>query len=99
MLRNLVLAVVVLLVLLLTLDGVYEVRQTERAILLRFGAVERDDVRPGLHFKWPIADSIKITDARVLTLDSPGERYYTLEKKPLIVSSFVQWRVAHVATY
>ncbi|HEY6599042.1 MAG TPA: protease modulator HflC [Pseudomonadales bacterium] len=99
MLRNLVLVVVVLLVLLLTLDGVYEVKQTERAILLRFGAVERDDVRPGLHFKWPIADSIKITDARVLTLDSPGERYYTLEKKPLIVSSFVQWRVADVATY
>ena len=99
MLKNLVLTVVVLLVLLLAFDGAYEVKQTERAILLRFGAVERSDVEPGLHFKWPIADSVKITDARVLTLDSPGERYYTLEKKPLIVSSFVQWRVADVATY
>lgn len=97
--RNLVLVVIAVLVLLLALDGVYQVSQTERAVLLRFGAVERADVQPGLHFKWPIADSVKITDARVLTLDSQAERYYTLEKKPLIVDSFVKWRVADVATF
>jgi len=97
--KNVVFIVITLLVLLLALDGVYSVKQTERAVLLRFGAVERADVPPGLHFKWPIADSIKITDARVLTLDSQAERYYTLEKKPLIVDSFVKWRVADVATF
>jgi membrane protease subunit HflC len=97
--KNLVLVVVAVLALLLALDGIYEVKQTERAVLLRFGAVERADVQPGLHFKWPIADSVKITDSRVLTLDSQAERYYTLEKKPLIVDSFVKWRVADVATF
>ena len=97
--RNLILVVVIAVVLLLSFDGVYEVKQTERAVLLRFGAVERSDVQPGLHFKWPIAESVKTTDARVLTLDSQAERYYTLEKKPLIVDSFVKWRVADVATF
>lgn len=97
--RNFVLIVVAALVLLLALDGVYIVKQTERAVLLRFGAVQRADVPPGLHFKWPIADSIKITDARVLTLDSQAERFFTVEKKPLIVDSFVKWRVADVSTY
>lgn len=97
--RNLVSTVIVLLVLLLALDGVYEVKQTERAVLLRFGAVHQADVQPGLHFKWPIADSVKITDGRVLTLDSQAERYYTMEKKPLIVDSFVKWRVADVSTF
>jgi membrane protease subunit HflC len=97
--RNFVLLVVAVLVLLLAFDGVYIVQQTERAVLLRFGAVQRADVPPGLHFKWPIADSIKITDARVLTLDSQAERFFTIEKKPLIVDSFVKWRVAEVATY
>jgi membrane protease subunit HflC len=29
----------------------------------------------------------------VLTSDAPAETYYTLEKKPLIVDSFVKWRV------
>jgi modulator of FtsH protease HflC len=99
MMRNLVFIVVVAIVLLLAFDGVYEVKQTERAVLLRFGAVERADVLPGLHFKWPIAESVKTTDARVLTLDAQAERYYTLEKKPLIVDSFVKWRVADVATF
>jgi membrane protease subunit HflC len=97
--RNLVLFVIAALVLLLALDGIYQVNQTERAVLLRFGAVQRADVPPGLHFKWPIADSIKITDARVLTLDSSAERFFTIEKKPLIVDSFVKWRVADVSTY
>ena len=97
--RNFILLIVAALVLLLAFDGVYIVQQTERAVLLRFGAVQRADVPPGLHFKWPIADSVKITDARVLTLDSQAERFFTIEKKPLIVDSFVKWRVADVSTY
>ena len=31
--------------------------------------------------------------------DSQGETYYTLEKKPLIVDSFVKWRVADIERF
>jgi membrane protease subunit HflC len=57
------------------------------------------DLQPGLHFKIPIAQEVKKFDARVLTLDSAPETYYTLEKKPLIVDSFVKWRVADVPNF
>lgn len=97
--RNMVLGVVGLLLLLLAMDGIYVVKQTERAILLRFGAVSQADVPPGIHWKWPIAEEIKRTDARILTLDSRPERYFTLEKKPLIVDSFAKWRVTDVQKY
>ena len=97
--RNLIIGIIGILLILLAVDGVYTVQQTERAILLRFGAVERADVTPGLHFKWPIAEAVKIADARVLTLDSQPERYYTLEKKPLIVDSFAKWRIVDVPSY
>jgi membrane protease subunit HflC len=97
--RNLIIGIVGILLVLLAVDGVYTVQQTERAILLRFGAVERADVSPGLHFKWPIAEAVKIADARVLTVDSQPERYFTLEKKPLIVDSFAKWRIVDVPTY
>lgn len=97
--RNLIIAIVGILLILLAVDGVYTVKQTERAILLRFGAVQRADVPPGLHFKWPIAEAIKLADARVLTLDSTPERYFTLEKKPLIVDSFAKWRIVDVPKY
>lgn len=97
--RNAIVFVVLALVAVLALDGVYLVHQTERAVLLRFGAVRSADVAPGLHFKLPIADQVKVTDARVLTLDSEAEVFYTLEKKPLQVDAFAKWRVEDVLKY
>ena len=98
-LRNFVFAVLALVAVLLLLQSIYIVRETERAILLRFGAVSRADVPPGLHLKLPIAEEVKKFDARVLTLDSNPETYYTLEKKPLIVDSFAKWRIVDVQNY
>ena len=98
-LRNFVLVVIGVVAVLLLLQSVYIVRETERAILLRFGAVSRADVPPGLHVKLPIAEEVKKFDARVLTLDSSPETYYTLEKKPLIVDSFAKWRIVNVENY
>ena len=98
-LRNFVLVVIGVVAVLLLLQSVYIVRETERAILLRFGAVSQADVPPGLHFKLPVAEEVKKFDARVLTLDSSPETYYTLEKKPLIVDSFAKWRIVNVENY
>lgn len=98
-LRNLILIVIAFVALLLVTNSVYTVHATERAILLRFGAVSAADVPPGLHFKMPLAEEIKKADGRVLTLDSSPETYYTLEKKPLIVDSFAKWRIVDVRKY
>jgi len=97
--RNFVAVAIGLVAVLLLLQSVYIVDQTERAVLLRFGAVSKADIAPGLHFKLPVAEDVKIFDARVLTLDSSPETYYTLEKKPLIVDSFAKWRIVDVPNY
>lgn len=98
-LRNIIVIVIAVIALALFMDSVYTVHETERAILLRFGAVSEADVEPGLHFKMPIAESINKADGRVLTLDSDAETYFTLEKKPLIVDSFAKWRIMDVLRY
>lgn len=98
-LRYFIVIVVAVIIVALLMDSVYTVHQTERAILLRFGAVSEADVSPGLHFKMPIAESINKADGRVLTLDSSQETYFTLEKKPLIVDSFGKWRIKDVLRY
>ncbi len=98
-LQNVILIFIAVVAIFLAMDTVYTVHQTERAILLRFGAVVNADVGPGLHFKMPIAEEIKRADGRVLTLDSTPETYFTLEKKPLIVDSFVKWRISDVEGY
>ena len=97
--RTLVMLALVIITVAIVSDSIYTVRETERAIKLRFGAVTEADVPPGLHFKLPIADNIRKFDARVLTQDSEPERYYTLEKKPLMVDSFAKWRIKDVGRY
>lgn len=97
--RTMINLLVLLLVLLVASSSIYVVKETERAVELRFGAITEIDVPPGLHFKVPGVDSVKKFDARVLTLDSMPESYFTKEKKRLIVDSFAKFRITDVATY
>ena len=98
-LRNFIFTFIAIALIVLATASIYTVHQTERAILLKFGAVSVADVPSGLHFKMPIAEEVKFFDARVLTLESATERYYTLEKKPLDVDAFVKWKVDNVEKF
>ena len=80
-------------------QSIYVVSEIERAVKLRFGEIVEFDVQPGLHFKWPIVNSIRYFDGRILTLDAVPQRYLTSEKKALMVDSFIKWRIKDVAKY
>lgn len=97
--RIFVLGFVVLAAAVLGMNSVFIVTEMERAVLLEFGKVVRDDISPGLHFKLPFINDVRKFDGRVMTLDAPAERYLTLEKKALIVDSFAKYRVSDVQTY
>ncbi len=94
--RYLFLTVAILLV---AFNSLYVVRETDRAVVLRFGKLTQADTSPGLHAKVPGIDEVRIFDGRVLTLDSQPENFYTLEKKRLIVDSYAKWRIEDVETY
>jgi membrane protease subunit HflC len=89
----------VLIVLFIAAKSIFVVKETERAIMLKFGEVVSFDIQPGLHFKIPLVNAIRIFDSRILTLDARPQRYLTLEKKALIVDSFVKWRIKNVADF
>ena len=97
--KSIVTFVILAVVVVLLLDSVYIVNSRDRAILLEFGAVNQPNLEPGLGFKIPIAQRVMRFDGRVLTLDSLPQRYFTVEKKPLLVDSFVKWRVADAKNY
>ncbi|MBT3133884.1 protease modulator HflC [Alteromonas sp. ALT199] len=103
--KNLLIAVFVLLVLLAS-GSLFAVKEGERAIVIQFGKVQRDDAtgdtkvfEPGLHFKLPFIDTVRVLDARVQTLDGSPDRFVTSEKKDLIVDSYVKWRIEDFARY
>lgn len=80
-------------------NSLYIVDETERAIKLKFGEIVESDIQPGLHFKIPVLNDIRKFDSRVLTMDARPQRYLTLEKKAVIVDSFIKWRIADVQEY
>jgi membrane protease subunit HflC len=97
--RSIGFAAVVFLAVILVSNSIYIVKETERAVLLQFGALDRADIKPGLHFKIPMVHHVRKFDARVLTFDARPERFLTVEKKGMIVDSFAKWRIRDVNTY
>ncbi|SPP32040.1 Modulator of FtsH protease HflC [Arsenophonus endosymbiont of Aleurodicus floccissimus] len=85
--------------------SIFTVQQTERGIILRFGKVVRDNdnkpiiYEPGLHFKIPFIETVKMLDARIQTLDVQADRYLTRENKDLMVDSYLKWRITDFSRY
>ncbi len=79
--------------------SVYTVDERERALVFRFGEIIRADTEPGIKFKMPFVNSVKFFDDRIQTMDAEPQSYLTLEKKNLIVDSFVKWRIRDVREY
>ena len=96
---NIFISALSLLVVIFLSQSLFVVSEIERAVKLRFGEIVQFDVEPGLHFKWPIINSVRYFDGRILTLDAQPQRYLTSEKKALMVDSFIKWRVKDVAKY
>ncbi|AGH37760.1 protease modulator HflC [Bibersteinia trehalosi] len=81
-------------------QSVVVIQEGQRGIMMRFNKVQRDAENqvqvytPGLHFKVPVIDQIKTLDARIQTLDGKEDRFVTVEKKDLLVDSYVKWRIS-----
>jgi membrane protease subunit HflC len=97
--RSVVGIVVIALAVMLGADSIYVVKETERAVVLRFGALVETNVSPGLHFKLPLADIVRKFDGRVLTVDAAPESFFTIQQKRVIVDSYAKWRINDVDTY
>lgn len=78
----------------------YQVQSTEVAVLSTFGKSTESDVikgaeTPGLRWKWPWPiQSVASFDNRIQTTAIAGEESSTVDKKTVVVSTAVSWRIA-----
>jgi membrane protease subunit HflC len=77
-------------------SALYTVNETQVAIKLRLGEVVSIEEEPGLKFKTPFVNNVVFFDQRIQTLDSAPETFLTIEKKNVIVDSYVKWRIVDV---
>ncbi len=82
-----------------TIAPFFVVHETQRAIKLFLGEIEDKEFGPGLHFKWPFANTIHRFDSRILNIDSQPEELLTFEKKRVVVDSFIKWQIDNPTEY
>jgi membrane protease subunit HflC len=93
------LALVVVIVLLIS-SALFTVDQRQNAIVFQLGEVKEVVQKPGLHFKWPLLQNVRHFDMRILTFDDAEPlRFLTQGNRPVLVDSFVKWRIADVRQY
>lgn len=81
-------------------SAVFTVDQRQNAIVFQLGEVKEVITRAGLHFKWPLIQNVRYFDMRILTYDDPEPlRFLTSGNRPVLVDSFVKWRIADVRQY
>ena len=92
MMNKIILVFAVVLAILLS-SSLYTVKETQVALKLRLGEIVSIENEPGLKFKTPFVNNVVRFDKRIQTLDSAAESFLTVEKKNVVVDSFVKWRI------
>jgi len=87
-------------ILLVLSSSIFTVDQRQWAIVFQLGEIKEVVTQPGLSFKWPMIQNVRLFDNRILTSDSADpERFLTAEKKPVLVDSYIKWRIRDVRQY
>ncbi|MCO1332951.1 protease modulator HflC [Microbulbifer sp. OS29] len=97
--RTLGIIVVVLLSVLVLSSSAFVVKETERAVLLRFGKLVHSYYEPGLYFKIPFAERLRKFDGRIQTVDSSPVRMLNSENKFMMVDSYAKYRISDVGKF
>jgi membrane protease subunit HflC len=95
-------AVLIAIVVLLVLGSMslFVVDQRQSAIVFRLGEVVSIKSEPGLYWKMPFIEDVRLFDIRINTVDpEEPERFLTSEKKNVLVDAFVKWRITDVKQY
>src|SRR5262245_13618104 len=88
-----VVSVIGIFALLIVLGSWYTIDQTQRGVLLRNGAFV-GVVQPGLHFKWPVIDSVVKVDMQTHTFTWSKMESYSADQQPANLKVSVTLHVA-----
>ena len=95
-----VVGTIVLLALFTLVFTAYTVDQRQAAIKFRFGEIVAVQKEPGLYFRVPMIENIRLYDTRIQTLDTKdAERIQTMEKNNVLVDSYVKYRIVDVKQF
>lgn len=91
--------ILVAIIAIIGMNSLFIVKETNQAMVLTLGKVDRLISEPGLKFKVPFIQNIVMFDKRVLETDSTPTEYVTKDKKRLLVDSFTRWQIMNARKF
>jgi modulator of FtsH protease HflC len=86
-------AALLVIALIIAYGAIFTVYQTRQAIVVRLGQPVDVITQPGLHFKWPLIDSVIHIDKRILDLENPAQEVIASDQKRLVVDAFARYKI------
>lgn len=74
-------------------NALFVVKETQQALVVTLGKIDRVETEAGLHIKIPFYQQISILDKRILQIDSQPEELQAGDKKRVVIDSFTRWRI------
>ncbi|MFI9653860.1 protease modulator HflC [Guyparkeria sp. GHLCS8-2] len=90
---------IIVVIVFLYATATFQVAEYQEGVKFRLGEIVETDFEPGLHFKLPFVNSVRLFDTRILSLSTPPERFLTSEKKNLIIDYYIKWRITQPADF
>ena len=75
------------------LQAFFITNPAQQALVLQFGEVRQVVREPGLHFKIPFVQDVRMFDKRVLDLNVPAQEIIAADQKRLVVDAFLRYRI------
>jgi membrane protease subunit HflC len=94
--RTVILVIAAFAVLIILVDAIYKVSETNQVIITQFGEPIGDTItNPGLHIKTPFIQKANYFEKRWLEWDGDANQIVTKDKKYIWVDTYARWRISN----
>ena len=79
--------------------SIFTVNETQQALVLQFGEVKQKIEQPGLAFKIPMIQQVRMFEKRILNVDPPREEVLLADQKRIVVDAFARYRITDMLRF
>ncbi|HOV14695.1 MAG TPA: protease modulator HflC [Spirochaetota bacterium] len=85
--------VIIVLILIMIFGPYYTLKETEMAVITRFGQIIKGVETGGLHFKVPIIDKVNYLPKQILEWEGEARQFPTYDKRMILIYTSVKWKI------
>ena len=92
--KGIILVVILLVLIVISAESFYEIREDQYACTFRFSEIVNTESEAGLYFKIPFVDSVKYFSKATQLYDIPPSEVLTSDKQNMTVDCYILWSIS-----